>query len=201
MMHGRRTAALVLTLGISLGATACGGDATVTPTKSGSATPTTSVSPTPTPTPTPTPSPSAKPLSKFEDEAPVKVARQWAAALATDVNNKDKSYPASGAVSTKKAQGYMGDFGNEDIGLVYPGPLPFTPTRVTTAGGTATVTGCFWVQGWAQDPTTKLPARKRKISRLNIVLKKLGGTWKFDDFVFNTSGDCSSTPVKGLPFS
>jgi hypothetical protein len=130
----------------------------------------------------------------------VMVARQWAAGIARDINDRDKAYPVAGAVSTAKARGYMGDFGGADLGegLVYPGPVPFTPTAVRVTGGTARVSVCAQVKGWAQSRKTHLPADKRSVRSEDIVLRRVAGSWRFDDFV-RGSADCSSVPVKGVP--
>lgn len=148
---------------------------------------------------TPSPSPTVRPLSRFEGRPPVKVARKWAAAIGRDINDKDRSYRRTAPLSTKKAQGYLGDFGNEDIGLHYVGPVPFTPTNVRAAGDTAKITTCLWDKGWGHDPKTNLPRDRRRITALDFVMKKVGGAWKFDDLV--TGGaNCSNVPVKGLPW-
>ena len=179
--------------------TACGGSdepaadepvkATSTPSPSAS-------SEAPSATPEAEPTPTAKPLSRFEDEAPVKVARTWAAAFATAVNDRDRELRALAPLTTAEGHDRMVGYGAEDAGLFYPGPLPFTPVGVRVDGTAAQVPMCLWAEGFALDRKTKQPAKPRLIGQVALTMVKQGGAWKVDNLV-EDDVDCSRTNVKG----
>jgi hypothetical protein len=192
-----RSAALVAVVGLLL--TACGGsdetaadrpvEASSTPSPSAS-------SEAPTSTPEPEPERTAKPLSRFEDEPPVKVARKWAAAFATAVNDRDRGLGALAPLTTTEGLERMVGYGAEDAGLFYPGPLPFTPVGVQVDGTAAQVPMCLWAEGFALDRTTDQPAKPRLVAGGALTMVKQGGSWKVDDLV-EDNVDCSSINVKG----
>jgi hypothetical protein len=192
-----RSAALVAASALLL--TACGGsdepaadqpvEATSTPSPS-------ATSEEPTPTKEPEPERTAKPLSRFEDEAPVKVARTWAAAFATAVNDRDRGLRALAPLTTAEGLERMVGYGAEDAGLLYPGPLPFTPVGVRVDGTAAQVPMCLWAEGFALDRKTKQPAKPRLIGEVALTMVKQGGAWKVDNLVADDV-DCSRTNVKG----
>jgi hypothetical protein len=194
----RTTALGAALLVFGFAVSACGGskaDATEGPSEGVSVTST----PTPTPTPTPTSAPSqtAAPLSSFEDRPQVRMLRQWAAAVGQDINRGDKDMPRSARFETEHGRQAIPQYAAEDIGLRYPGPAPFTPVSVTVAGDRATVSVCWWSQGWARDPKTGKPARKRKIDPASIRLRKSGGLWRLDDLRL-AKVDCSGVVVRGV---
>lgn len=141
----------------------------------------------------------AKPLSPYEDERPVQVLRDWTAALALSINAGDEQLSRVAPLSTPEGLDRFVGYGTEDAGLFYPGPLPFTPTAVNVEGDRATVPVCAWVQGWAQKPATKQPARPKQIRPTQFLLVRSGGEWKVDDFI-DRAGACGSVPVKGQGF-
>jgi hypothetical protein len=148
------------------------------------------------PTPEAEPEPTVKPLSRFEDEAPVKVARKWAAAFATAVNDRDRELRALAPLTTTEGLDRMVGYGAEDAGLFYPGPLPFTPAGVRVDGAAAQVPMCLWAEGFALDRTTKQPPKPRLVAGAALTMAKQGGTWKVDDLVADDV-DCSRINVKG----
>jgi hypothetical protein len=89
---------------------------------------------------------------------------------------------------------------SEDLGLVYPGPLPFTPVKVVESKGVATVQVCLQSRGWGLNPKTKLPAESREIVPADFTLKRTGAGWKFDS-VAGSRRDCSGVKVKGITSS
>ena len=182
---------LLLTAGCSDDSEA---QAPATPATTGS-----SPSPTASPTPTPSPTPTAQPLSRFEDEPPVIAARAWAAAFAQAINRRERTLGTAAPYSTAAGIARFQDYAKPEMGLYYPGPMPFTPTAVKVTGGRAVVETCWWAFGFAQDRKTKLPAHKRLIDAEDVILKKQGGQWKVDDLlVHKGGGDCSAVPVKGV---
>jgi hypothetical protein len=191
-------AAGVLVLVPSLAA--CGGDDKAAAEKPAEAT--TSATPSSssaTPTPTPTPSPTLRPLSRFEDRVQVEVARKWAAAAAKSSSADDKTMsrikPFVTPSGLTKMQGYFA----EDIGKLFPGPVPFTPINVRVEGGTAKVPMCMWTGGFAVDPKTKKPTDARRIDAGVFLMVRSGGKWKINDMVY-APHDCSKVVVKGRAF-
>lgn len=181
-----------------LGLAACGGDdpaATDQPAQTSSS-PTSSA---PSPSQTPTPSPSLRPLSRFEDEPTVKVARKWAigAARATTANDKTVQAirPFVTGAGLKRMQGYL----SEDMGRLYPGPIPFTPVGVRDQGGSAVVPTCMWVGGFTLDPKTKQPDKAPRIIAMDFQLVRQAGAWRIDDMLYG-SHDCKKSVVKGRAF-
>jgi hypothetical protein len=178
--------------------TACGGeDASAGPRPEGAASSATpSETPTPTPTPSEKPTPEAPPLSRFEDRAPVKAARDWSAAMARAINAKQRGLGKAIPYMTREGQRRISGYASEDYGRYFPGPNPFTPVGVQVHGKTARIPLCWQAQGWAQNRKTKMPATRREIHPALMLLRKEGGQWKVDDLV-SRSGSCDQVPVKG----
>jgi hypothetical protein len=149
------------------------------------------------PSPTPEPQPTVKPLSRFEDEAPVKVARTWAAVYAKAVNDRDEQLRALAPLTTPEGLGRMVGYGAEDAGLLYPGPMPFTPVGVRVDGSAATVPMCMWVEGFALDRKSKQPAKAKLVEGVDMELRKQGKGWKVDAVVLADAVDCGRVNVKG----
>jgi hypothetical protein len=181
------------------GLAACGGDDKAAEDQPVAASSVTSATTSATPSATPSPSPTLKPLSRFEDEPQVKVARRWAAGVARATTAGDRSARAIKPFTTpqgwKRMQGYMA----EDMGRLYPGPLPFTPLGVRTTGASGRIPMCIWVGGFTLDPKTKQPDKAPRIVGADLTLKKLGGRWKVDDLLFQDFS-CKKTVVKGRAF-
>jgi hypothetical protein len=193
-----RSAALVTASAMLL--TACGGseesaaDKPVEPTSTPSPS---ASSEAPSATPETEPKPTAKPLSRFEDEAPVRVGRKWAAAFATAVNDRDRELRALAPLTTAEGLERMVGYGAEDAGLFYPGPLPFTPVGVDVDGTSAAVPMCLWAEGFALDRKTKQPVQPRLIAEGKLTLQQVGGRWKVDDLLAEDDVDCGPVSVKG----
>jgi hypothetical protein len=171
---------------------ACGGDeepeAEPSPTEE-----TTSATPSPSPTKT------EEPLSEFEDEAPVKAARKWAALLGRGVNKGDDSMRTVAPWATPSGVDVSARFPAEDLenGYRWPGPQPFTPVRVSSKSGKATVLTCLQTKGWSVDPQTDEKVRSRKVEPAVIELVRRGQRWKVDG-LYSGSADCQGVKVKGV---
>ncbi len=179
--------------------TACGGSvepAADEPVKASSAQNPNASSAPGSPAPEAQPKLTAKPLSRFEDEVPVKVARRWAAAFATAVNDGDRELQALAPLTTAEGLDRMVGYGAEDAGLFYPGPLPFTPVDVRVDGTAAQVPMCLWAEGFALERKTKQPPKPRLVAGAALTMAKQGGSWKVDDLV-EDDVDCSRINVKG----
>jgi hypothetical protein len=193
----RRATRAVLALCAALAAvslTACGDDepeaAPSSPSASVEATPSESATPTPTPKPR---------LSRFEGGPQVRALRRWAAAYGKAINAGDTAYPTMRPLMTDTGfQGLVKYLAPDDEGLHYPGPLPFTPTAVQGAAAAATVPACTWVQGWAQNPASKRPARPKQIAPSRFTLERVGGKWKVSGFYIDEGNQCARITVKGV---
>lgn len=198
----RALAATVTALTLSSVLVACGGDDSDSAQEPAAPT-TTATSETTaseTPTATPTPSPTLRPLSRFEDRPQVRTARQWATAIARSVNDGDRQLGRVRKWMTVAGHDRMIGYAAEDAGLLYPGPLPFTPTGVRPDGpGRTRVPACMWVEGYAVDRQTKQPTKQRLVVPVDIFLERQQGTWKVDDLL-NAEFDCSKTRVKARAF-
>jgi hypothetical protein len=196
-VRAARWAAVVAVCALLL--TACGSSDEPAADKPVEATSTPSASATseaPSPTPEAQPKPTTKPLSRFEDEAPVKVARAWAAAYGTAVNEGDENFASLAAFTTPAGRDRMVGYGAEDAGLFYPGPMPFTPVGVRVDGATATVPMCMWLEGFAVERKSKQPPKPKLVDGVDMVLKKQG-QWKVDAVIVAEDVDCSRVSVKG----
>ena len=196
----RRTAlglSTALTVALLAG---CGGSdepaAESTPVESSTSSPTPSKAASKAPEPTVT----AKPLSPYEGEKPVQVARDLGRAPTPEsINAGQQGLDMLRPLSTPGGMTRFPDLGAEDQGLLYPGPLPFTPTGVDVSGDRAEVAACTWVEGFAQNRATKQPPKPRQVAPSTIVLLRSGASWKVDDLAV-AEGDCASVPVKGIGF-
>lgn len=171
---------------------ACGGDeepeAEPTPSES-----TTSATSSPSPTKT------EEPLSEFEDEAPVKAVRKWAAVVGKAVNQGDTSMRSTRVWATPSgvaiaAQATAGDL---ESGYRWPGPQPFTPVAVRTRGKSATLNVCFQTYGWARNENGKR-VNKRKVEPAVMEMKRMNGRWKVSNVDIGGPFSCSDVSVKGV---
>lgn len=179
--------------GCSGGSTAAAG--TPTSTLVSSAVPSTS---SPAPTATPTPTETLPPLSKYEGLAPVKTMRAWAAALAKDVNAGDKAAPRAAKLSVASMASTNQYIVKDDAGVRhYPGPFPFTPTKVTVSGAKATVLACWWSSGWGLSKVTKRPDEPRQLQPTKMTLVKRQGRWLMET-AFVDKFNCAGVKVKGV---
>jgi len=134
-------------------------------------------------------------LSRFEGRPQVKTARHWAVAYARDVNARQYQLPRSAAFETDHGRTVVPNIDKSDMGLHFPGPLPFTPVAVSGSGASTQVTICLWEQGWGQK--NGKPAGRKKIGPAVFLMKKVAGTWRVDDLQVATA-DCSGVKVKGV---
>jgi hypothetical protein len=199
---GRTSRASVLVasaLGGCLLVSACsgGGDASADePTDvASSATPTASA----TTTPTKSPKPAPEPLSRFEGDPAVKAARAWAAAAARSITAGQDDLAQAKPYMTPNGQQVIPPLAADEIGLKYPGPVPFTPTSVDHAGSKATLDVCFWSAGFGLDRKTGQPSHARVVIPMQFAMVRQGGSWKINAF-YSSQASCSKVPVKGVGF-
>lgn len=173
----------------------CGGGST--PDSAPPATVSATVSSTPSPSESATPTSTPEPLSPFENEAPVKVLRKWAAAYARDVNAHRSDLKSAQQYESPSGITVLPATATNDLGLHYPGPLPFTPVDVKVAGHKAEVAVCVWGHGFAVDPKTNRPGQKKEIFPSTFEMSHHGRRWLVDNAV-NGSADCGGVKVKGV---
>lgn len=145
-----------------------------------------------------TSSTSLPPLSKFEDNAQVVGVRAYGREYAKAVNAGKKSYgPLLDTLGptgrSKKTISWM--FGTDlKKKLRYPGPLPFTPTRVSGDK----VFACVWSSGFATDRKTGEVAETKKIEALQFWMTKNSKGKYVVNGIYSASGlDCSQHNVVG----
>jgi len=195
----RQTVGAVVLVGAVALLAACGGDGespTTSSSTSSSSSTTSSTSTTATPSTTTTttaaPTKASPPLSRFENDARVKAARKWVYEFGKAVNANDKSYEPWLATMSDKAVKNRGNYIDEDLGLSYPGPAPFTPVKVKKSS----VDVCIQLQGWALNPKTKQPARPRQVSATTIELVQSKNGWIVDS-MYLAKFSCAKTKVVG----
>jgi hypothetical protein len=171
--------------------------ATAPSSTSSTTTPSTTTSTSTTTAAPPTTAATTTPLSRFEGKASVVALRAWAVAAARSITAGDAAMKAVVPHATANGLSDTRYASADDMGLLYPGPLPFTPVKVTESGSAATVLACLQSGGWGQDPKTKLPKSKRAVIAADFTLKKVAGRWKVNSFVGSTRS-CSKVTVKGV---
>lgn len=135
------------------------------------------------------------PLSRFEDRAPVQALRRWAVLMEHAVNRRDTSLHSLAPVATPSGITLLRRVFASDLrhGYTWPGPQPFTPTRVTVSGKTATVSLCLELSGWSQDRRHGRAIHKRAVSPGVFTMVRRGSAWKLDDAA---TGSFSCSHVK-----
>lgn len=146
-----------------------------------------------------TPTPSADPLSRFEGDPAVKAARAWAAAAARSITAGQADLAQAEPYMTAHGQRVIPPLAKDEIGLKYPGPVPFTPTGVDRTGSAATLDVCFWSAGFGLDKKTGQPAHGRRVIPMQMDMVRQGGSWKINAF-YSSEASCSKVPVKGVGF-
>ena len=100
------------------------------------------------------------------------------------------------ALMTAAVAGEMKATIGTDVGLHYPGPVPFTPIRVTVASTTSRrIDSCFVSTGFAQKPGTGRPAKALKIIPVRATETVTGGRWLLSQLISTTAFSCSGVKV------
>jgi hypothetical protein len=198
MIRSVGAAAGALLAAVSLGA--CSSSAAPAAQQSSS---TTTSSPAPTATTsTASPSPTSSathppaPLSPYEADPAVRALRVWAAAAARAINAGRITSPAFDAAMTAGLRATVRNLTGGEQGHQYPGPLPFTPTRVQVRSGTERdVRLCVLVAGYSLNPRTHKPFDKRRVQAVDAAAVRQGGLWLVSQF--NTgSFSCAGVRIK-----
>lgn len=145
----------------------------------------------------PAPSPSqAKPLSPFEKDPAVQALRAWAAQAAQTVNAGKFDAPALDALMTSAMAKSMKTVLGSDVGLLYPGPIPFTPRSVTVVGSTQrTMHVCVVGSGFAQNRSTHRPAGARTVLPIDAAASRVSGRWLVSKQQTATDFSCAGVRV------
>lgn len=141
----------------------------------------------------PAPSPSrAKPLSPFEHDPAVSAFRTWAAQVARTINEGKINDADLSALMTPSLSKSMRVLTGGEIGHAYPGPLPFTPTRVTVTSATRRdLRLCVVDDGFSLNPKTHKPFARRHVQPIDAGAALSNGRWlvsKFDGASFSCAG-------------
>ena len=197
MFRGLRVGVVLVVSATMLAACTSSGPAKQSASPSSPAPSTSSVitSATPTPTPTPTPS-STAPLSPFEQDPAVKAMRAWAAQAARTVNSGHYNDAALSALMTAGLGKTMRHVFNGDVGLYYPGPLPFTPVSVKVVSATERdMRLCVVGTGFAEKRTTHRPAEALKVLPINAAAVLSSGRWLISKQDTASDFSCSRVAV------
>jgi hypothetical protein len=151
----------------------------------------------PEPAVTPTPAQTAQvPTSPFEDRAQVQVARQWAMLVALSINDQETDLGAAGRLMTAHGRDVLPPLFTHEYGRSYPGPVPFTPTKIAVEGDRAAVALCLVSAGFSRAAgTTDTDARRVDAARLTFV--RTGGEWQVDELQSRT-GSCADVTVEDI---
>lgn len=180
-------------LAVALAAAGCSSSAAPHKSSAASSTPPVSTMPSSAPVSSPTPTPTkTTPLSPFEQDPAVVAFRSWAAQVARTINERKIDEPALDALMTASfAKGIRGITSGE-IGHRYPGPVPFTPTRVTVTSSSARdLHLCVIDDGYSLNPKTGKPFAARHVQPIDASAVKFNGRWlvsKFDGASFSCAG-------------
>jgi hypothetical protein len=208
---GQRTTTTAVAVALGTGLLSGCGSNTVAPQAAATASSSVTASPTAAPSPStttaapttsapkPKPTKTIAPLSRFEADPAVKAARAFAVQSGRAVNAGSMSYQPWLTLMTPRARSLRAEYIKEDLGQKYPGPLPFTPTFVSTKGSVATIKACAWVEGWGLNPRTGKPARKRQVLPVAFDMRRSGRTWLFNELT-DSSFSCDGVIVKGRSF-
>lgn len=155
--------------------------------------------PTESASPKASPSPSERPLSRFEDDPAVQALRDFAAAIGKSVNDGDPKLTAANPWMTKAGRARFRKI-VDTKNAYYPGPLPFTPVRVTgTSDRRQVIRACFQTDGWAQNRKTRIPLEKVTYESADFVVVKQRGRLRFKE-AYEANIDCSEVKVVGIPW-
>jgi hypothetical protein len=186
----RRVAGIAVATGLVTGLVA-GCTSSATPKASPLPGSTTAPSSTPVST-SASPSPSPTPLSPYEADPAVQALRAWAAQAARTVNSGKYDDAALDALMTPQLAKTMKHVLGTEVGHRYPGPIPFTPVRVTVVNASnRDVRLCVVSDGFSINPKTGKPFAKFHVAPIDAGAVSSGGKWlvaKFDVGSFSCSG-------------
>jgi len=146
-------------------------------------------------TPPPSPSTSAA-LSHYEGDPGVAALRKWAQTAARTVNSGHYISAQLRQLMTPSVAKEMKRTMGTDVGLHYPGPIPFTPVRVGVTSTTSRqIDACFVSTGFAQKPRSDKPAKPLKIIAVRTEETMTSGKWLLSGLFSTDSFSCSGVPV------
>lgn len=134
--------------------------------------------------------------SPYEADPAVQALRAWATAAATAINADNLNLPALVALETSTFVPLAPTVFQEDAGLTYPGPVPFTPATVQPVSATMRdVNSCFVATGYARNRTTGQPAAPRTVVPLQVEMVFDSGSWKVNHVYSQVTFSCDGVTV------
>lgn len=148
--------------------------------------------------PTPVPSRSTRPLSTFEKDPAVHALRVWSAQAARTVNSGHYVDARLRALMTPDLAQTMRHVLGGDVGLHYPGPIPFTPIGVSFPNAhTRMIRTCFVGTGFAVNPKTGKAPKPRTVLPISAGAILVNGQWLISQ-LRNSGFSCKGRTVKDV---
>lgn len=120
--------------------------------------------------------------SALDDDPAVRALRAYLAGYALAVNNGgDPDIPEVQDNATPEQVERVRANVQDEIGLQYPGPVPFAAVSLLTdTGARKDVVGCLVLRGYAEDPATGEPRDVREVVPAVAVVENREGSWLAD---------------------
>lgn len=122
--------------------------------------------------------------------------RAFAIQAARTVNTGHEIDTKLRALITPVVAKNIGYITGPDVGLYYPGPVPFTPVSVKIVSATERQMNlCFVAKGFAEKPSTKRPAAPLMLLRVDGGAVLTGGRWKVSTFYSSNAFSCTGVTI------
>jgi len=139
--------------------------------------------------------------SALEDDPAVQALRDYLAGYALAVNNGgDPDIPEVVDTATPEQVERVRGNVQDEIGLEYPGPVPFGAVSLSTdTAARKDVVGCLVLRGYAEDPATGAPRDQRAVVPAVAVMENREGSWLANGIYTQNlpeTADCSAVRIE-----
>jgi hypothetical protein len=139
--------------------------------------------------------------SALEDDPAVQALRGYLAGYAEAVNNGgNPDIPQVEEHATPEQVERVRGNVQDEIGLEYPGPVPFgVDSLATDTEARKDVVGCLVLRGYAEDPATGAPRDQREVVPAVAVMENRDGTWLANGIYTENlpaTADCASVEIE-----
>ena len=126
----------------------------------------------------------------------MKAMRAFAAQAARTINSGHQIDSKLRALMTPGLAKSVRYITGPDVGLYYPGPVPFTPVSVRAVSSTQRQMNlCFIGKGFAEKPSTKKPASALMLLPVNGGAVLSAGHWVISQFFAGKGFSCSGVKI------